>query len=121
MLGNLIERKIAAMAAQWLRQRCTIEQERLAVDEYGAPTHEWVVLHRNVPCRVITSGEQTATAVQEQGGQESIEQRYKISVPITINLEADMRVTCNGVTYYVVRIVQGLTNEVFRDAVMMVR
>lgn len=102
----------------WLKDRCTIERQSETLDELGSPVHSWEIAAENVPCRVITSGRKSDSAADIIGSAESMTDIYRISLPTTVELDIDYRITVGGQTYIVVRLETALSDEVFTQAII---
>lgn len=104
--------------ANFLTQRAQFQRETTARGEYGEPLHTWEVVASNVPCRLIRLGRRNESGIEEAGGAETMKAEYRLSVPTTTPLAADMRVVVDGLTYGVVRIETQLTDEAFHAAIV---
>lgn len=114
--------KLTATALQWLKDTCTLEQEVILTGEFGEPTRGWSLVASGVACRLITSGgAKSGNKVQETGAQETLEQEYRLVVAVGTPVGINQRVTVGGNTYFIVRIESGLTDELFRQAVVVKR
>jgi hypothetical protein len=128
MLNERLRARIEAVALRTMKDRALIEREVHTPDIYGDPTDDaWETVAANVPCRVIRANRSTGSAVQETGGQETLEMEHQIVVPRWAAMDIDQRVTVTSAidgtttTYKVVRITAGWTDEVFRSYVVVRR
>lgn len=113
--------QVRAAAGKWLKDSCTIEQQTIVTGEYGEEASQWSVIATDVKCRVIRSARNSGSATQERGAQETLEQEYKLAVPVSVDLGINQRVTVNGVTYQIVRVEIALTDEIFKSATIVRR
>lgn len=121
-LSPLVKKMMRATVMRTLTARCTIYQELLETDLYGAPTARQVVVASNVPCRIIrVGGSRSEGAVQEVAAQETMPESYRIIVPDTTEMHTDETVVVGGDTYRVVRAVDDWTDELFRAYVVVKR
>ena len=128
MLNERLRARIEAVALRTMKDRALIERAVQASDVYGDPTgSDWETVAADVPCRVIRANRSTGSAIQETGGQETLEQEHQIVVPRWAAVDIDQRVTVtsaiDGTTaeYKVVRITAGWTDEMFRSYVAVRR
>lgn len=128
MLNERLRAKIEAVALRTMKDRALIEREVPATDIYGDPTGgTWETVAADVPCRVIRANRSTGDAIRQTGGQETLVQEHQIVVPRWASMDVDQRVTVTSamdgtaITYKVIRITAGWTDEVFRSYVAVRR
>ena len=122
-LNSTVRATLRNKALTFLIDTCTIEAKTQSVDEIGAPVNAWIVVASSVPCRVVMAGRSNANNANLAAMQESMTDTYKLSVPVqnsTYNwtLAIDQRITINSVIYNVVSIEDGLTDTIFRQAIL---
>lgn len=113
----MVRRNVSAM----LTERCTIERERGATDDMGAPLHDWTVVASDVPCRVIRAGQQrNNTTTQIVGSQEALVETFRLICPVGTPFTTDDRVRmADGLVYQVVALDDRLTDQAFVAAIIM--
>ena len=117
MISSNVVDALRAAAAQFLSDRAVIEREEKIIDALGAWSSAWIGVRASEPCRLIQMGT-SAPGAAITSNQEGLRDSYKLEVRHDAPLAVDYRVTINGVTYYVTRIEDALTNRVFKSAVV---
>ena len=115
------QQKLIAMASKWLKDRCTVEAEVQVTGVYGEPSQVWQVTGADVPCRMITAGGARGNAIEEAGAQETMKHEYRIVLAVTTVVGVDCRITFGGHIYHVIRVESGLTDESFKQAIVIRR
>jgi len=116
--GTTIQRMRLIVAAT-LTGRALIERETASTGQFGEATHAWQVVGVDVPCRIITVGNQATSQTVLSGGREVLTEQYTLVVGFDVTLAVDYRVTVNGVRYLVVQLVDDLTDKVMQTAVVV--
>jgi len=103
-----------------MTQTCTIEKLADSVGSLGQHlTGLWQVTASNVPCRLITSKEATLPAVGVFADRTTMDDTYRISLPVGTVLAADYRVTVNGTVWRVAAVLDARTDAADVQAVLM--
>lgn len=110
---------IQRTAEAFMTQRCTIEQEREARGTFGEPVRVWDVVAVDVPCRLITATDTRRGMTSVIADQEVMEDSYRLIVPYRTPLAVDQRVMVAGATYEVSGILDGRTDAVDVQAVII--
>jgi hypothetical protein len=119
MVTSQLLAQMRATAAQFLTDTCTVEREAQRVDRHGAPAHTWETVAEAVPCRLIDPDrERPSSGAAQTGGQETIVETYRLCVPAGTGLAPDYRVTVNGATYHVTRLVTRRSDAVDAQAII---
>lgn len=121
VMQNWQRQKLIAMSSKWLKDRCTVEMELSVTGQYGEPSQVWQVVGADVPCRMITAGAGRGNAIEERGAQETLKQEYRIVLAVTTEIGVDCRVTFGGHVYNVIRVESGLSDELFKQAIVIRR
>ena len=119
MLGNGVLNYIRKMTKQTLTARCTIQTEAAGTGTFGQPLEGWEDVAADVPCRVIKAAASAQDESEQFASQDAINEQYRLIVAYDVALDTSMRVIVDGTTYYVVQLETGLTDRVFRSAVVM--
>ncbi len=106
---------IKSMVAQSLTARCDIAERVVTKTGAGIPSHVWVDVASNVPCRIIEPRTKSATESERFANQDVIEEPYRLIVAADVVLNVDARITVDGVRYYVTALDTQLTDRVYRS------
>lgn len=119
MLPSALLSQLRAITAQYLKDTCTIQSLVNNRGQYGEVIADgWSTVASGVACRIITERD-TRKAGELVGGQEALVDTYKIIVPVGTALAANQRIVCNGLTYDVVNLITGRTDETDEQAVIV--
>lgn len=119
VLNNHMLAKLRQVAAQYLKDTCTIQAQAFTRDRYGGvDASQWNVVAENVACRIILQSGSGNNAPQAVGDQESLIDEYRLIVPVGTGLAPNQRVICNGVTYQVTQIITSRTDETDEQAMI---
>lgn len=115
--------KIRNQAEAFMTQRCTIKQQVTTQGDMFNQKTTTQTVAANVPCRLFFAGEQSRGTTEAIGGQESLVERYTLSVPYETTLGVDMTVEVEGINkvFHVTNILHAHTDAVDRQAVIEVR
>jgi hypothetical protein len=117
VLNTMVRARIRAIAAKWLKDRCNITVQTTATGPLGEQLDQYVSVQSNVPCRVIKVSMSPSAMIV--GGQESMQDMYRVSVPVGTALAVDQRIELsNGLEYDVVDLETELTDEMFEHALV---
>jgi hypothetical protein len=123
MVSRAILNSVKTGTARFLRQaRCRIEQQATTRGELGERIGGWEVVADDVPCRVITIGQERNSSRQEIAHLDALVDSYRLSVPPGTHLGDGMRVVVYGSAldgvYNVVNVRTDHTDEVERQAII---
>lgn len=99
----------------YLNQTCMITVDSISTDSYGAETHTTQVAAASVSCRLIRATPSDAAIV---GNQETMADTYRLIVREGTALAVDQRVTVDNITYNVIGLVTGLTDNLYESAIV---
>lgn len=112
--------QIRKVAYSFLTDRCDVMQETTSSrGATGEPIKNWMTVAANVPCRIIKPGNTgSATAQALPALQDTLQEVYRVALPVDIPLGVDFRIASGGEEYDVVRIEQSLTDQMTRIAIV---
>lgn len=111
----IIRRQVLAQ----MTDRCTIEREANARGPLGQIAHVWEVVSANVACRLITSKGATLPATEVYADRITMEDSYRISLPVGTVLATGYRITVGSTVWRVASVVDGRTDSADVQAVIM--
>lgn len=120
-MNSWVSGRIRARVEYFLSDTCIIERETSAYDKFGSPARDWETVASGVKCRVIGAGEATRAEMGNSGARETLTERYRLICPVGTELGVDYRVTVNGKRYHVVSLVDGWTNAMDVQAIIVRR
>lgn len=94
--------RISVQLAKYFDNTCDIHNEVNGSDIYGAPSHDLVVVARDVACRLIRGKEFKSGAVAMVGEQARMTEGYRVIMPIGTPIDVGYRVTVDGLEYRVI-------------------
>lgn len=98
---------------------CTIERRTVSTDEYGAPSETWTVVASDVPCRVMLAQREFPRAeAGAVGAQEAMPEVYRLSCPWGTGLQPEDRVTVNGGTYRITKLLTAASETLVEQAMI---
>lgn len=110
--------RLRAVVAHYLKETCTIQKLGNMRGQYGeVMADQWETVASNVPCRIITESVRWV-AGELVGEQESLVETYRLIVPVGTALAANQRIIISGITYEVVNLVTGRTDETDEQAII---
>lgn len=110
---------IQSMARRWMTSTCTIEREAESFGAFGEPIHTWEILSSGTACRLITSKGANSPQLAVVADRETMEDTYRISLPVGTTLATDYRITTGGNVYNVVAVLDGRTDSADVQALLV--
>lgn len=118
MVSALVLSHMKGWTAAFLSERCLIEVEQEAAGQYGEPLNVWATVAADVPCRVITAGDNNQPQSEPVGDGESITEEYRLICPAGTALATGQRVTVGEMVYQVASLLTARTDETDVQAVI---
>lgn len=112
-MNNWVSARIRKQAEQFLTESCSIQTEVITTDAYGAQISVWQTVATSVPCRVVTAGI-SMQGIQDVAQRETMQETYRIAVPVSIALAPNQRIQVGGRTYHVIMLGVELTDAMFK-------
>lgn len=106
------------MADRFLSDYCHIEREVLAGSTpFAGGSKVMQPVGGSIKCRLIMKSARSNQA-DMLGGQEILAGEYELILPHNQDIAVDYRVTIGGVTYEVQRIIENMTDSVFKKVAL---
>lgn len=122
MVSNRTTAIIRRRVNTFLTELCSIERETNMRGHMGEPlSNRWETVAENVPCRIITLGQNsTQSEAEPVGSTEALIERWRLICPAGTVLAVDNRaVLSDGRKYQIVDIDDRLTDQAFVSATVV--
>lgn len=110
---------IRSMALRWMTDTCTIERQADSVGSLGQVLDSWQIVSTGTACRLITSKGATQPSTTVMADRLTLEDTYRISLPMGTVLNADYRITIGTSVFRVASVLDGRTDSADVQAVLV--